>query len=193
MAGFAIPSVMRRANIATLTAVAVAILLAIGDASGAGFMLASDKFADGEPIPVEATCDGADHSPILQWDGAPDGTKAYALVVDDPDASGGSFVHWILYNVPAAARSLGGAMDTTPKLGDGSMQGKNGFGKTGYSGPCPPRGPKHHYVFTLYALSDPLDLEPGATIDALLAAIKPKKLAQTKLTGTYARASAQSG
>jgi Raf kinase inhibitor-like YbhB/YbcL family protein len=184
---------MRRSAIATRSAIAGATLLAIGTATGAGFVLASDKFAEGNPIPVESTCDGADHSPVLQWDGAPEGTKAYALVVADPDAPGGSFVHWILYNVPAAAKSLGGAMDTTSKLGDGSMQGKNGFGKTGYAGPCPPRGPKHHYVFTLYALSEPLDLEPGATIDALLAAIKPKKLAETKLTGTYTRASAQSG
>jgi Raf kinase inhibitor-like YbhB/YbcL family protein len=191
MAAFAIPRVMVRSGSATLAAFVVAV--AIGGARAADFMLASDKFADGQPIPIDATCDGADHSPVLQWDGAPQGTQAYALVVHDPDAQGGSFVHWVLYNVPAAAKSLGGAMDTTSKLGDGSMQGKNGFGKTGYGGPCPPHGEKHHYVFTLYALSEPLDVQPGATIETVLAALKPKKLGEAKLTGTYTRASAQSG
>lgn len=182
---------MGRSGSRALAAFFVAV--AVGGASASGFTLASDKFADGKPIPADETCDGADHSPVLQWDGAPEATKAYALVVHDPDAPGGSFVHWILYNVPAAAKSLDGAMDTSSKLGDGSMQGKNGFGKTGWAGPCPPRGEKHHYVFTLFALSEPLDLQPGATIDAVLAAIQPKKLAEVKLTGTYARGSAQSG
>jgi Raf kinase inhibitor-like YbhB/YbcL family protein len=174
-------------------AVAVGALSAASSAVAAMLSLASDAFVDGNAIPVEATCDSGDHSPVLRWDAIPVGTKAFALVVHDPDAPGGYFVHWILFNIPGPSTSLDGTLPSTPKLRDGSANGKNDFGKVGYAGPCPPRGEKHRYVFTLYALSERLDLEPGAAIDAVLAAIVPRKLGEARLTGTYTRPIAQSG
>ena len=151
------------------------------------FKIASDAFDDGKPIPKERTCDGADRSPALHWEGAPERTKAFALIVNDPDAPSGDFTHWLLYNVPPATRALTAGVATTPALGDGSRQGTNDFGRSGYAGPCPPHGSNHHYVFTLYALSAPLELEPGAKRDAVAKAIKEKKLAETRTTGRYAR------
>jgi len=147
----------------------------------------SDAFHDGEPIPKDHTCDGADRSPPLQWEDAPEGTKAFAVVVDDPDAPVGTWTHWLIYNVPPAAKALGRGVPTKDTLGDGSRQGTNDFGKIGYGGPCPPRGSNHRYFFKVYALSAPLDLEPGAKRDAVLKALKEKTLAQGQLIGRYGR------
>ncbi|MBI2964360.1 MAG: YbhB/YbcL family Raf kinase inhibitor-like protein [Deltaproteobacteria bacterium] len=149
--------------------------------------LASDAFQDGKPIPVEYTCDGADHSPPLHWEGAPRGTRAFAVVVDDPDAPSGNWNHWLLYNVPAGAKALGAKVPTAPALGDGSRQGTNDFGRIGYGGPCPPPGSPHRYVFRVYALSAPLELQPGAKRAAVLEAIRDKRIGQTELTGRYGR------
>jgi Raf kinase inhibitor-like YbhB/YbcL family protein len=149
--------------------------------------IASDAFEDGKPIPNEYTCDGADRSPALHWEGAPERTKALALIVDDPDAPSGNWNHWLLYNVPPATRALTAGVATTPTLGDGSRQGTNDFGRTGYGGPCPPRGSNHRYVFKLYALSAPLELEPGAKRDAVLKAVKDKTLAEARIIGRYGR------
>jgi len=153
----------------------------------ASLRISSDAFADGKLIPKDHTCDGADRSPPLQWDGAPERTQAFALVVDDPDAPSGVFTHWLLYNVPAAAKALDAGVATIGTLGDGSRQGTNDFGHTGWSGPCPPPGSAHRYQFKLFALSAPLDLEPGAKRAAVLKAINEKKLADAELKGRYER------
>lgn len=151
------------------------------------FRLTSDAFAEGAPIPKDHTCDGADRSPPLQWEGAPEAAKAFALIVDDPDAPAGSWNHWVIYNVPGAAKALAEGIPTTATLGDGSRQGKNDFKRPGYGGPCPPKGSKHRYTFRLYALSEPLEIEAGATRDEVLKAIKAKTLAKTELMGKYGR------
>ena len=163
----------------------VATPLAAADAPS--FSLTSDSFTDGKAIPAEFTCDGADRSPPLHWDGAPEATKAFALVVEDPDAPGGTFTHWVLFNAPGATKAFDKGVAPKGKLDDGSLQGTNDFGKTGYSGPCPPQEANHRYVFELFALSEPVDLEPGAKHDAVLGAIKSTTLAKAKLTGTYKR------
>jgi Raf kinase inhibitor-like YbhB/YbcL family protein len=154
---------------------------------GGALRVASDAFEDGKPIPKEFTCDGPDRSPPLHWDGVPERSKALALVVDDPDAPSGNWNHWLIYNMPPATRALGAGVPTNPALGDGSRQGTNDFGKIGYRGPCPPPGSKHRYVFKLYALSAPLELEPGAKRDAVLKAVKEKALAEAEVVGRYGR------
>jgi Raf kinase inhibitor-like YbhB/YbcL family protein len=150
--------------------------------------IASDAFEDGKPIPRKFTCDGADRSPPIHWEGVPEGTNALALVVDDPDAPSGTWTHWLLYNMPPATRALGEGVPTSATLGDGSRQGTNDFGKLGYGGPCPPPGATHRYRFKLYALSGPIELEPGAKRDAVLQAIgRLKIVAEGELVGGYGR------
>ena len=188
---------MRKPSLLLVSCAAAVFLLrgvASSDAPNAGpaaepasLQISSDAFADGKIIPKDHTCDGADRSPPLHWDGAPERAKAFALVVDDPDAPSGVFTHWLLYNVPAAAKALDVGVATTGTLGDGSRQGTNDFGRVGWSGPCPPPGSAHRYTFKLYALSAPLELEPGAKRDAVLKAIKEKKLAEAQVTGKYER------
>lgn len=143
--------------------------------------LTSPAFADGEPIPSEHTCDGDDRSPPLAWSDAPDGVAELALIVEDPDA--GNFVHWVLTGIPADATELAdGAGDQVGR------PGRNDFGRTGWGGPCPPSG-QHRYAFTLYALSAPLDVRDGATADDVRSAMSGLILAETGLTGRYARGS----
>jgi Raf kinase inhibitor-like YbhB/YbcL family protein len=150
-------------------------------AHAAGFSIASPSFEESTAIPRDNTCDGKNFSPPLAWRDAPAGVKAFALVVDDPDAPGGTFVHWVLYDVPATVTSL------TAGDSGGGKQGKNGFGKTGYGGPCPPPGGSHHYRFHVYALDRPTGLEGGATKEDVLKAIDGHTLADATLTGTYGR------
>jgi Raf kinase inhibitor-like YbhB/YbcL family protein len=149
--------------------------------------LASDAFEEGKPIPKDHTCDGADRSPPLHWEGAPDAAKGFAIVVDDPDAPSGNWNHWLIYNIPPAAKALAEGVPTQGSLGDGTRQGTNDFGKVGYGGPCPPRGSNHRYYFKVYALSAPLELEPGAKRDAVLKALKGKTLGDAQLMGRYGR------
>jgi Raf kinase inhibitor-like YbhB/YbcL family protein len=148
----------------------------------AAFALTSPAFGDGAAIPEQFTCDGAGVSPPLEWAGFPEGTRELALTVDDPDAPSGNFVHWVAWGIDPDAGSL--AEGAVP---EGMVQGVNGAGEAGYSGPCPPAGPAHRYVFTLYAVSQPLTLAAGADEAALLAAIAEVELAETQLTGTYGR------
>src|SRR6185312_3540561 len=117
----------------------------------------------------------------------PPGTKAFALLLDDPDAPKKVWVHWVVFNLPAASRSLKEHVPTDETLPDGSRQGKNDFGKIGYGGPAPPAGKPHRYLFHLYALDAPLELEPGASKQQLLESVKEHLLAKADLTGTYAR------
>jgi Raf kinase inhibitor-like YbhB/YbcL family protein len=151
------------------------------------FSLSSSAFAAGAEIPEQYTCDGADASPALSWRGAPAGTKAFALIADDPDAPVGTWVHWVLYDVPADTTELAKGVPTDATLRSGAKQGVNDFRKTGYGGPCPPPGKPHRYVFTVYALDAPTGLKPGARKADVLRAIQGHVLAETELIGTYKR------
>lgn len=149
--------------------------------------LTSSAFADGQQIPSRFTCDGADVSPALRWSNPPAGTKSFALIADDPDAPAGTWVHWVLFNVPAGARGLDEARPTTAKLPDGSLQGTNDFKRLGYGGPCPPKGPAHRYFFKLFAIDRQLDLPTGATKQQVLEAMAGHVLDQATLMGRYKR------
>lgn len=151
------------------------------------FHLTSNSFGDGQPIPVRFTCQGADASPDLHWSGAPAQTRSFVLIMDDPDAPHGTWVHWVVYDLPAGTTSL----PSHPKGNEPSdvgQEGRNSFRQTGYNGPCPPPGPAHHYVFHLYALSvDHLGLGEGAGRDQVEKAMQGKIVGEAKLTGTYGR------
>ena len=149
--------------------------------------LMSSAFADNETIPSNHTCDGDDSSPALEWNGAPEDTMSYAIIMDDPDAYPGSFTHWIIFNIPEHMTGLPMAVPRRPQLPDGSLQGKNDFGNIGYGGPCPPRGKPHHYQFALYALDRNLELGEGTSKVQLVNAMKGHILAQVKITGLYGR------
>ena len=149
--------------------------------------ISSSAFKEGERIPARYSCEGRNTSPPLSWGEPPEKTRSFALIVDDPDAPGGVFVHWVLYNLPADVRQLGEGVPAQERLQNEALQGKTDFGRVGYGGPCPPRGPVHHYRFTLYALDNPVDLSPGATKKQLLDAMKGHILTKGQLTGTYQR------
>ena len=151
------------------------------------FGLRSPAFGEGEPIPQEHTCDGPDLSPAFAWDDPPAGTQSLALIVDDPDAPGKTWVHWVLYDLPPDFRELPGGVSPDESLSSGGAQGKNGFGKIGYGGPCPPKGKPHRYYFRLYALDTRLDLAPGATKGALLEAMEGHLVGEAELMGRYGR------
>ena len=151
------------------------------------FVLTSPAFDDGGMIPTTYTCDGQDLSPELQWQGAPDGTVSFVLICDDPDAPRGTWVHWVVYNIPPDVRMIAESVSPEPLLLDGSAQGKNSWPRTGYGGPCPPCG-THHYVFSLYALDIALQLSPEtADKAAVLSAMEGHELGQATLTGLYER------
>jgi hypothetical protein len=150
------------------------------------FTVTSGAFGEGQSIPEQYSCDGADLSPPLAWTDAPEGTAAYALVMDDPDAGG--FVHWVVADMAADLGALAEGASGSAAMG-GAIEGQTSFGLTGYGGPCPPGG-THHYVFTLYALSAPVarDVEPSRlTAAALRQAMDGLVLAEAILTGTYTR------
>jgi Raf kinase inhibitor-like YbhB/YbcL family protein len=149
--------------------------------------LTSTAFQAGATIPKEYTGDGADCSPPLAWSEPPAGTRSLALVCDDPDAPGGTWVHWVLFNLPAETRELGKGVPTAETLPDGARQGRTDFGETGYGGPAPPKGPPHRYFFRLYALDVVLDLPAGATKAQLLEAMEGHVLAEGQLMGRYGR------
>lgn len=149
--------------------------------------LRSPSFGDGEQIPVKFTCDGRDVSPPLQWNDAPAGTKSFALICEDPDAPAGTWVHWVLFNLPAAKGELPEHVSTSEILPGGAKQGRNDFKRIGYGGPCPPPGKPHRYFFKLYALATELALEPRATKTDVLHAMRGHVLAEASLMGTYER------
>lgn len=149
--------------------------------------VSSPAFQEGGEIPLRYSCEGEDVSPVLQWSDPPEGTKSIALIMDDPDAPGGTFTHWVLYNLPPDSRSLPEAIPAKAEPSTGTLQGKNDFQKTGYSGPCPPPGRPHRYQFTVYALDRALNLEAGISQRQLREAIEGHILAQGRLTGTYQR------
>jgi len=152
-----------------------------------GFILESPAFKDDGRIPEKYTCDGLDISPPLRWSGQPPETKSFAIIVEDPDAPGGIFTHWIIYNIPADVNQLDEGMESAEVLPGGIMQGLNDFGRLGYGGPCPPPGEPHRYVFRIYALDTMLELNQAASKDELLKLMKDHILAEATLTGIYSR------
>ena len=148
--------------------------------------LTSTAFKDGESIPRPYTCDGVNISPPLEWSGVPGTAKTIAIVCDDPDAPGGTWVHWVLYNLRAENIGLVENLPATENLKVGGIQGKNNFEKVGYDGPCPPSG-THRYFFRVYALDSELPLKAGATKAELMKAMEGHVLEQGQLMGTYRR------
>lgn len=153
---------------------------------GGTMNLTSTSF-QGNQIPAKFTCNGAGISPQLSWSEPPAGTASFALIVTDPDAPGRTFVHWVIYDLPAETRELLEGMPGLGQLTNGSRQGHNDFGEIGYGGPCPPGNSAHHYHFTLYALDAKLNLPVGATRAQVEAALQSHILARGKLIGLYQR------
>ncbi|MDB5392095.1 MAG: phosphatidylethanolamine-binding protein [Planctomycetaceae bacterium] len=149
--------------------------------------LTSSAFHDGEAIPVKYTEDGEDWSPPLIWTGTPDGTASLALICDDPDAPRGTWVHWVLFNLPAELQKLNEHVPVDGLLDNGARQGKNDFEKLGYGGPAPPAGKPHRYFFKLHALDTKLNLPQGASKEDLLSAMQKHVLGEAHLMGTYQR------
>ncbi|MGI6207874.1 MAG: YbhB/YbcL family Raf kinase inhibitor-like protein [Anaerolineae bacterium] len=146
----------------------------------------SSQFREQGPLPARFTCDGEGVSPPLEWTGAPEGTASFALILDDPDAPRGRFVHWLVYDIPAAATKLEADAARQARTG-GFKQGRTTAGKVEYTPPCPPRGSEHRYVFTLYALDAPLGLEPGASAAEVREAMEGHILAEAQLVSRYSR------
>jgi Raf kinase inhibitor-like YbhB/YbcL family protein len=146
--------------------------------------LTSTSFRTGGDIPKKFTCDGSDASPQLAWGAPPGGTRSFVLIAVDPDAPMGTFVHWVLYEVPPDKHELAEDLPKQEQLPDGSRQGQNDFDKIGYGGPCPPSG-THRYVFALYALDTKLNLAAGATRKQVENTLKDHVLARGELIGRY--------
>ncbi len=147
----------------------------------------SAEFKYGNVIPSEYSCMGKDISPELSWTGIPEGTESIVMIMDDPDAPGGTFVHWILFNIPAKAQKLPVGVKKDKVLDDFSRQGLTDFGDVGYGGPCPPPGKYHRYYFRIYALNKMLELLPGASRIQVDNAMKGHILAKGELMGIYKR------
>jgi Raf kinase inhibitor-like YbhB/YbcL family protein len=148
--------------------------------------LESNAFAAGASIPRRYTCDGEDLSPVVRWGAVLDKTKTLILVMDDPDAPGQAFVHWLVYNLPAAIRELPENLPKQSALDIGGVQAKNDFGKYGYGGPCPPSG-THRYIFRLFALDVALNLQPDVSKREIIKAMQGHVLASGELIGLYSR------
>lgn len=148
--------------------------------------LTSAAFVLGAMIPAAYTCDGRDISPPLKWSSPPSGTTSFALISDDPDAPVGTWVHWVIWNIPADARGLEENRPKSETLPNGARQGTSDFRRIGYGGPCPPSG-THRYFFKLYALDTTLDLPSRTTKTDLEAAMEGHVLAQAELMGKYRR------
>ncbi|MGB2629647.1 MAG: YbhB/YbcL family Raf kinase inhibitor-like protein [Candidatus Omnitrophota bacterium] len=155
--------------------------------SALGLELTSPAFKDGEVIPEEYTCKGEDISPALNWNDAPEGTKSFVLIMDDPDAPMGAWIHWVIYNIPGDAVGLEKNVQPEFLLGRGIMHGINSFRRPGYGGPCPPPGPAHRYFFKLYALDTTLGLRPGASKGDVMRAIQGHILESAQIIGSFKR------
>lgn len=177
---------MRKKTLALLSVLLLSLLMAVpGTGKEAKKMkeltITSTVFADGAAIPARYTCDGEDINPPLAFGSVPSGARSLALIVDDPDAPVGTWVHWVLWNIPPDVREIGEG-----SLPPGAKQGKNDFKRNSYGGPCPPSG-THRYYFKLYALDETLDLGTSTTKSALEKAMQGHILAQGRLMGTYRR------
>lgn len=175
------------AVVSSVLAFLLSALLATGVLENpmAELQLKSSAFSNGGPIPSKFTCDGSDFSPALSWNEPPADTKAFALIMDDPDAPAGTWVHWVLYDLPASVRELQEGVPKAKGLESGARQGSNDFRRIGYGGPCPPRGAVHRYSFRLYALDRRTELPAGAAKGDLERAMKSHILAQSELIGRY--------
>ena len=187
---------MSRVALVTATALVVGtIVIACGGNDGetadpaeaasagqaAAFNLTSSAFASSDEIPVRYTCEGEDVSPDLAWSEPPEGTASFALVMDDSDAPGGTFTHWLAWD-------FGPDFRDHPENTPGPAEGESSFGETGYGGPCPPRGDEsHRYALRFYALDAPLELEPGAAVGDFEGALEGHVLGVAELVGTFAR------
>lgn len=149
--------------------------------------LSSSAFSPNESIPQKFTCDGTNVSPQLTWTGAPANTQSFTLIMDDPDAPAGTWVHWVLYNLPFNAHELTENVPNRQELPNDARQGRNDFNRFGYGGPCPPAGNPHRYFFKLYALDAKLRLRLGANKVDVERAIQGHVLAQSQLIGLYRR------
>lgn len=148
--------------------------------------LTSSAFEDGRRIPDEYTCDGTDVSPVLSWSELPENARYIAIVNEDPDAPMGTWIHWLIFDVPAEPGTIGRGLPAQATLAGGAGQGMNSWGNLGYGGPCPPSG-NHRYYFTAYAYAEPLGLDAPPTKDDLIAALKGRILEKAALMGTYSR------
>lgn len=150
------------------------------------FQLSSPDFLNGQPIPRKFSCDGLDVSPRLSWENAPSGTASFTLIMHDPDAPAGDWVHWVLYNIPSKLTELSEGIPAEKTFPNGMMQGRNSWHQVRYGGPCPPGG-IHHYFFELFALDSLLKLEAGLERRDVMAAMQNHILAKAELMGTYTR------
>lgn len=147
----------------------------------------SSAFTHSNSIPAQHLCDSDDVSPKLSWSGIPEGTKTNAVIMDDPDAPGGTWVHWVVYGISTDDYGLPEGVPPLDTLDGGARQGKNDFGRTSYGGPCPPRGGPHRYFFKVYAVDDNLVLGPGDTKAELVREMDGSVLEQGELMGRYTR------
>jgi len=163
------------------------VSLGMSYASGKNFNVASAAFKENSPIPLKFTCQGNDISPEISWKNAPQGTKSFALILDDPDAPFGTFTHWVIYNIPGDYIGLKEGVEKKESLENGIVQGVNDFRKIGYGGPCPPPGRPHRYFIKLYALDSDLNLPSGLRANELIEKIRGHILAKTTYFGLYQR------
>ena len=161
--------------------------ISVAKDSAARLELMTTAFYVGGTIPTQFTCSGENRSPFLSWTQPPPGTQSFVLIVDDPDAPGGTWVHWVVYDLPAAARQLPEHIPAGEVIAGGGKQGINDFPINGYGGPCPPRGKRHRYFFRLYALDKTLALNAPAHRTDVDSAMKGHVLAQAELVGTFGR------
>ncbi len=158
------------------------------DRQAAGSLtVTSPSFRQGDRIPKRFTADGGDLAPALNWSKPPGKTKSLALIMDDPDAPAGTWTHWVIYNLPPDSQQLKEGTARQATLPDGSRQGRNSWGRTGYSGPAPPPGQAHRYFFRLYAADSKIDLKQGVSREDLLLALKGHVIAEGELAATYSR------
>jgi Raf kinase inhibitor-like protein, YbhB/YbcL family len=183
-------------NVTVLITIPILLLCFCKDSAKAGteatggkkmeIKITSSAFKDGDLMPAKYTCDGANISPPLKWENIPAGAKTIAIICDDPDAPRGTFVHWVLFNLPAEVKELAENTPADKILSSGAVQGTADFGRIGYGGPCPPSG-THRYFFKIYALDTKIDLTPGADKSRLVEAMKGHILAEGQLVGKYKR------
>ena len=147
----------------------------------------STAFSEGAPIPAKYTCEDKNVSPPLKWDGVPKGTRSLVLIADDPDAPAGTWIHWVMYDLPQDSSELAEGTPKSESLSNGAKQGMNSFRNVGYGGPCPPPGKAHRYFFKMYALDTVLNLKPGATSKDVERAMEKHVLGEGHLMGTFKR------
>lgn len=163
------------------------VFIILGGGDVMALEIKSTAFKAGDLMVAEYTCKGADVSPPLSWSGVPSGTKSFALICDDPDAPFMTWVHWVIYDIPADVTELSEGVPKDEELSNGARQGRSDFRKIGYGGPCPPPGGPHRYFFKLYALDAMLNLEPGLTKNELLKKMEGHILEEAQIIGKFKR------